>query len=145
MKNRLFNSLLTVVLTLLPAWASAQSEEDESCDEVEQMLEAGNSPAEVIAATVDSGMTVTEATVFAMVCGGESNRVVIATAGVGLAGSLPEARSVVVAVVATAGETSPEAAAVRQAYKAYEKTARQPEGYKTDYTPHGGGAVSPAS
>ena len=137
------NFLLAGFLTALPFAANAQFVgEDNRCEQIETMLVAGKSPSEVLAALVTSGMVLPEATVFAMGCGGNINRVAIATAGVELSSSLAEAQAVTAAVVVAAGTSSPEAAAAREALKLFELTAKQPVGYKSDYTPQGGGAVS---
>jgi hypothetical protein len=62
-----------------------------------------------------------------------------------LADSLLEAQSVVDGVTAAAGQNSPEAAAVREAFKTYKRTAKQPAVYQQDHIPHGGFVVSPAT
>lgn len=133
------------VLVLFSMAASAELETDPSCERTEQMLVVGSSPGDVVAAVVNDGMSLVEATVFAMVCGGQENRIDIVTAGVEMADSLAEARSVVAAVVAATGDSSPESAAARATLDTYEKTARQPDVYESDYIPHGGGGVSPST
>lgn len=133
------------VLVLFSLTASAELETDPSCERIEQMLVIGNSPGDIVATVVKDGMSLADATVFAMGCGGPENRIDIVTAGVEMAGSLAEARSVVAAVVAATGDSSPESAAARAALDTYEKTARQPDVYESDYIPHGGGGVSPST
>ena len=133
------------MLVLFSLTASAALETDPSCERIEQMLVMGSPPHDVLAAVVNDGMSLVEATVFAMVCGGQENRIDIVTAGVEMADSLAEARSVVAAVVAATGDSSPESAAARAALDTYEKTARQPDVYESDYIPHGGGGVSPST
>ena len=132
--------LLAGFLAAVPPIVGAQVvvEEDIGCDQVESMLVEGRSASAVIAALVVKGRLLPEATVYAMGCGGDANRVAIATAGVALSTTLAEAQAVTAAVVAAAGETSPAAAAAREALKIFEFTAKQPVGYKTDYMPQGG-------
>ena len=141
----LLNLCLAGVFAVLPLTAVAVVEGDESCERVERLLQAGISAKGVVAEVVDGGMTLTEATVFAMACAGQDNRIAIATAGVALAGSLSEAQAVVTGVVAAAGETSQEAAAVREAFNTYKRTAKQPAVYEREHIPHGGFVVSPAT
>lgn len=147
MKDTLMNFALASLLAALPLAASAQIPgEDRSCQQVEDMLAAGKSPAEVVTAMVNTNMALTGATVFAMECAGEADRAAIAAAGVGLATTTDEAKGVVRAVVHAAGESSAEAKAARDALKSEKKQPKPPKGYKTDYTPHGGGDdVSPST
>jgi hypothetical protein len=153
MENPMGQSVTNLLTGLAGAWmlvlfsltASAELETDPSCERIEQLLVMGSSPHDVLAAVVNDGMSLVEATVFAMVCGGQENRIDIVTAGVEMADSLAEARSVVAAVVAATGDSSAESAAARAALDTYEKTARQPDVYESDYIPHGGGGVSPST
>ena len=96
---------LAVVLALASAGASAQVEVDPAFDTVKELVD-GSSPETVINAVMNTGKTLPEATVYAMVAGGEANRVALATAGVGMAGNLAQAREVANAVMAAAGETA---------------------------------------
>lgn len=145
MKSMATNVLLAGLLTLFPLFASAQLQDELSCEEVEDMLEAGRSPAEVVNALYQRGMALTGATVFAMECVGDPHRVAIAEAGVGLASNIKEATGVARAVAYASGESSSEALAARKALQTAEQLAKQPETYKSDYTPHGGGAISPST
>jgi len=144
MQNTFSHVFLAALLLALPEALSAQTvPQGESCEKVESLLASGSSAGEVIAALVDGGRILTEATVFSMVCGGQDKRIDMVTAGVGLAASLPEAESVVTAVVAAAGEGSPEAVAARGALESYAKTAPQPPVYRGEGAPTGGSGVSP--
>jgi len=146
MKNTVFKLLLAGMLAVLPLAGHAQLDPPTSCQQVEDMLANGSTPAEVITAMVDSGMALSGATVFAMECAGAQYRSAIAEAGVGLASNLNEGRGVVRAVADTYGESSDETKAARKALKKAEKMAKQPKEYKSDYTPHGGGEdVSPST
>jgi hypothetical protein len=144
-KCTLFGLCLSGLLFIQPLAANPQPEEDESCQRVDKRLQGGDSAKEVITGVVDGGMSLTEATVFAMVCGGQGNRVAMVTAGVALAGSLAEAQSVVSGVIAAAGEGSPEAVAVHEAFNAYKRTAKQPAVYEKEHIPQGGFVISPAT
>jgi len=145
MNNMILIMGLAAALAALPFAATAAIPEDEDCDIVEQLVKDKTPPQTIIKTMVGGGMSLEEGAVFAMVCGGEVNRVPIAVAGVEAAANLVQANGVAAALVATAGETSPVATAVRNALKQYEKTAKQPPVYKTDYKPTGGGGVSPSS
>ena len=116
----------------------------ESCESVKNVLAEGGSAAEAVRVTRLMGMGLAEATVYAMVCGGEANRIDIATAGVAAAENLAQAQSVAYAVLATGGETGPLADAVRGAVNEYARLMSQPKVYQDEYTPLGRG-VSPAA
>lgn len=133
-------------LLLLPAIAHSQTltEDAAAYQAVQNMLADGSSPSGVVDAMVSRGMTLSEATVFAMVSGGEQHRVAIATAGVAAADTLAEARTVADAVVATSGQSGPVAIAVREALHRYADSMPAPSVYEDDYTPTGTG-VSPAA
>jgi hypothetical protein len=143
MQNTLLRVFLASLLALVPGIASAQEVEEASCDKVRAWLAADSSADEVVQAVVATGITLAEATVFAMVCGGEENRVAIASAGVASAGNLAQAQFVADAVMAAAGQTGAVADAVRAAVKTYAENMPQPEVYQDNYTPRGG-SVSPA-
>ena len=128
----------------MPLAANAQADETPSCEKVQAMLKGGNSVGDVVRATMGEGMTLVEATVFAMVCGGEDNRVAIATAGIEAAGNLAQAQAVANAGLATAGQTGAVASAVNRAMKEYAEHMPQPSVHEDDFTPTGGG-VSPAA
>lgn len=146
MKNALLQWYLAGWLAVMPVVASAQTvaTDKQSCDRVRYLLDVGSPAGAVVRDTVAAGMTLAEATVFAMVCGGEENRVAIATAGVELAGNLAQAQSVATAVKATAGQTGAVAVAVDKAMLEYARLMPQPNVHQDEYTPTGGG-VSPAT
>ncbi len=133
-------------LLLFPAIALSQTitEDAAAYQAVQSMLADGSSPSAVVDSMVARGMTLSEATVFAMVSGGEQHRVAIASAGVAAADTLAEARTVANAVVATSGESGPVAVAVREALNRYADSMPAPSVYEDDYTPTGAG-VSPAA
>ena len=144
MTRQLSGAIIASFVLLQALSGYGQVEDPRSCEPVLSSLAQRASPEDVVSAVVDMGMTLGEATVFAMVCGGEANRVAIATAGVGLAGNLAQAKSVANSVLATAGETGPVASAVEVALQDYVENMPQPSVYEDEYTPHGGGA-SPAT
>lgn len=145
MNNFLRNLLLVGLLAAMPLVAtSADPQAERSCEQVEDMLKSGFSPAEVVTAMVDSGMALSAGTVFAMECASAQYREAIAAAGVGLASSTAGAESVLWAVVDAFGEYSPEATAARDALKQYKKMQDQPSVYKGSTNPTGGGGVSPS-
>ena len=148
MKNTLTNLFLASLLAALPLAVSAQPEEEQlverSCEQVVNMLENGDTPAEVITAMVDSGMALTGATVFAMECAPENYREALAEAGVNLAPNIREAESVVAAVTYAYGEGSAEAKAARKADKQFKKKEKQPKKHKVDKKPGQGSGVSPS-
>jgi hypothetical protein len=136
---------LAGLLAAVPLVASsAEPEVERSCEQVDYMLGAGFTPAEVVAAEVDAGMALTGATVFAMECAPGQYRQALAAAGVGLANSIIEARSVVDAVSYAYGDNAPETDAAREANRKYERLAKQPDVYKGNIKPTGGGGVSPS-
>ena len=144
MKKVMLHVCLTSLLLAMPFAVSAQTGEKPSCELVQNLLEGGSSTGDVVRATVETGMSLAEATVFAMVCGGEENRVDIATAGIEAAGNLAQAQSVANAVLAAAGQTGAVAVAVNEAMEVYARHMPQPGVHQDDYTPTGGG-VSPAT
>jgi hypothetical protein len=145
MRTTLLTAFFAGLLALVPLSASAM----DSALEIEQVstyvtasLAAGTSPEDIIRALDDyHGMTLSEATVFAMVAAGQANHEAFATAGIRQATSLEEAREVADAVrvvddsyhVATAAD------------RAVNKFIAQPKVYKDNYTNVGGAGVSPAS
>ena len=133
---------LVVVLALASAEAPAQVEVDPAFSTVKELVN-NSSPEAVIDAVMNTGKTLPEATVYAMVAGGEANRVALATAGVGMSGNLAQAREVANAVMAAAGETGPVADAVRVALDEYARHMDQPSVYEDEYSP-GGGGISPS-
>jgi hypothetical protein len=146
MKSTVINLVVASLLGALPVLAIARADPGESCARVENLLEDGIAPVDVVTATVTSGKTLAGATVFAMECADQAYRMAIAEAGVALAGNINEARGVARAVAVAAGEGAPEALAARKALENFIKTARPPAQYKSDYTPHGGGGdVSPSN
>ena len=118
-------------------------------DAVNASLLRGSAHADIIQSLTQGphDMTLSEATVFAMVSGGDSNRIDFVTAGITAAGNLPQAQSVVNAVKAAAGNNSPEADAADAALAQYVKLMDQPLIHHDDEIPSGGGAqpVSPAT
>jgi hypothetical protein len=133
---------LSVLLTILPLSASGQ-ESSEAYNEVKSSLAAGVSHEDIIR-TLMAGhdMGLSEATVFALVSGGEANRVAFSTAGIDLATSLAQAQGVATAIKATAGETGAVAAAVDIAMDEFIRTMPQPDVYENKYSPMGSGDVS---
>lgn len=148
MKNTLTTVFLAGLLAALPLAGNAQppqeQEEERSCEQVENMLAAGDTPAEVVAAMVDTGMALTGATVFAMECAPEGRRAELAEAGVELAPNILAAESVVAAVNYAFGEGSVESNAADKAGKKYKKKAKKPKEYKPKNNPGQGGGVSPS-
>ncbi len=145
MKNTLANVIFFGLMAALPlAATSEESQAERSCEQVEKMLKSGFSPAEVVTAMVDSGMALSEATVFAMKCAPAQYRQAIAAAGVGLANSIAGAESVALAVADAYGDYAPETEAARDALQQYKRMERQPKVYKGDTKPTGGGGVSPS-
>lgn len=154
MKTQVFTLLAASCLLLLPVAGNAQdapdvpaaaAHEKRDCAELLAMLEAGESEETVVRAVVETGMSLSEATVYAMLCGGDSYRLAIAVAGVTLSSTLAQAQSVANAVIAAAGDNSDVAIAVREAVIVIAKGLPQPGVYVDEYTPTGGTDVSPAS
>jgi hypothetical protein len=147
MNNTLTNLFLAGLLAALPPAVNAQPEQEQverSCEQVVDMLDAGDTAAEVVTAMVDSGMALAGAAVFAMECAPEQYREALAEAGVGLAASIREAESVVAAVTFAYGEGSAEAKAARQADQQFKKKEKQPRKHKVDHKPGQGSGVSPS-
>jgi hypothetical protein len=145
MKYTLLRLTLLSLLFSIPFGANATMDEVAAYSAVQTMLVDGSTPAEIIAALKDDGRTLSEATVFAMVSGGEGNRVAFADAGVASATSLMEAQGVVDAVLATAGQTGPVADALQVAFAEYSASIEPPPTYTGGNIATGGGAVSPSS
>ena len=144
MKRTMLNVFLVSLLALMPLAASAL-ENEAAYNDVVSSLEGGTTPGDIIRALIkDYDMTLAEATVFAMVSGGQANRVAFATAGIESAGNLAQAQSVAYAVKATAGDTGAVATAVDQAMAKYAELMPQPNVYEDEYSPTGG-AISPAA
>jgi hypothetical protein len=145
MKHTLLRLTLLSLLISIPFGANATMDEAAAYSTVQTMLAASSTPADIIAALKDDGRALSEATVFAMVSGGEDNRVAFATAGVASATSLMEAQTVVDAVLATAGQTGPVAEALQVAFTEYSSNIQPPSTYTGGNIATGGGAVSPSS
>lgn len=150
MRNFVYKLFIATFVAIVSLSAAAQEnaaaqQNRAAYDAVNSALEQGAAPATIIAALTEYpfNMDLSEATVFAMVAGGDENRLDFVSAGVKSAGNLPQAQSVVNAVRAAAGQTSAEANAATEALSEYMKTMPQPKVYQDDYTPTGGGA-SPA-
>jgi hypothetical protein len=144
-KTTVLNVFFAAILALVPLAASAL-ENQAAYNDVNTSLTAGTAPADIIRALIgDYDMTLAEATVFAMVSGGEGNRSAFATAGVESAGNYPQAQSVVVAVKATAGQTGVVADAADAAMDEYTKLMPQPYIHHDDDIPTGGGTRPPVS
>lgn len=126
-----------------PAVAAVE-QQPPSCVDLLEMLHAGAAAEAVVRAVVATGMSLAEATVHAMGCGGDSYRNAIAVAGVKLASTLAQAQSVANAVIAAAGENSELAAAVRKAVDLVAEGLPQPSVYVDEYMPTGT-EISPAS
>ena len=148
MNNTLANLLLVGLLAAIPMTGVAQTGQqevgDRSCEQVDEMLAAGDMPAEVIAAMVDAGMTLAGATVFSMTCAPAERREALAEAGVGLAPNISVAESVVAAVAYTYSEGSPEALAASKAFDKLRKTFKQPQEYRPKNSPGQSNGVSPS-
>ncbi len=147
MKISLLPLFLAGLMAYLPLSATALMDKREARDTVVNMLGESQSAAAVIAALVADGRGLIDATIFALVSGGEENREAIARAGIASAGSLAEAQSVANALIATAGATGPLADVVAQEMKAYRETLTPPSTYQGSGIATGGGgqAVSPSS
>jgi hypothetical protein len=144
MRCAILNVFLASLLALMPLAASAL-ENEAAYNDVVTSLEGGTTAGDIIRALVkDYDMTLAEATVFAMVAGGQANRVAFATAGIESAGNLAQAQSVANAVKAAAGDTGAVATAVDQAIAKYAELMPQPNVYEDEYSPTGG-AISPAA
>jgi hypothetical protein len=145
MKNSLLTLCLSVFLVGIPFAAGAQEAEQASCDTVKNVLSSGGSAGDAVRATMETGMSLAEATVYAMVCVGDQTPEAIATAGIEAAGNLAQAQSVANAVLASAGQTGAVADAVRAAMQEYVRHMPQPAVYQDKYSPTGGDStVSPA-
>ena len=148
MKSIIQRTIIATVLALLPFALNAE-ENKAAYDAVNASLLRGSAHADIIQALTQGphDMTLSEATVFAMVSGGDSNRIDFVTAGITAAGNLPQAQSVANAVKAAAGTNSPEADAADAALAQYVKLMDQPLIHHDDEIPSGGGAqpVSPAT
>ena len=145
MKQTVLRLAMLGLLITLPFSANAVMDEVAAYSTVQTMQANGSSAAETISVLKEDGRTLAEATVFAMVSGGEDMRVAYATAGVESATSLMEAQAVVDAVLAAAGETGPVADALQVAMNTYSKSIPPPSTYKGGNIATGGGAVSPST
>jgi hypothetical protein len=139
---------LFVVLALACPLATAEGDAP-SCDTIREMLAAGSSADDVIAATMALDLSRAAATVFAVGCVGEDNPEAVAAVGVTTADNLAEAQSVADAVKASAGDNAVVINAVNFALRDYIQHMPQPEVYQDQYTPAGrgrsdSGPVSPA-
>jgi len=128
-------------LFCLPGAAGAQQP---SCEQLKAILDDIAPASQAVLLTMDTGLTLAEAAVYTLVCGGENHRVEVATDSIMMSGNLAQAQSVASALVRTAGETGAVAIAVDQALRDFARTVQQPDVHQDAYTPHGGG-VSPAS
>jgi len=124
--------------------ASQEAVRDETCQQLEQRLDAGQAPSVVITTLTESGMSRADATVFAMLCIGKEYQATIAAAGVHGAADLVEVRAVAEAVFAAAGASSLAVEAARTELGRKERLARQPSVYQGEYE-LGGGGVSPST
>ncbi len=142
MKKPLCTLWLTAVLSLLPFVVNAQ-EGTAAYDEVNIALATSTSHSEIISLLMSTYfMTLSEATIFAMVSGDEANRVSFASAGVSLASNLAQAQGVTTAVKAAVGETGAVASAADRALEEFIATMAQPDVYEDKFSPTGGGDVS---
>lgn len=146
MQKLMMTLWLATAMAFIPLAASAQSVEEGAYVEVVEALAKNTSHADIIKDLIDKhGMTLSAATVFAMVSGGQENRVAFAEAGVGLATNLAQAQGVATAVKATAGDTGAVATAVDVAVDDFAAAMSQPSVYEQEYSPTGGGQdVSPS-
>ena len=144
MKQTILRLGVLSLLLALPLGANAMMNEGDAYATVQSMLGSASLPVSIISTLKDDGRTRPEATVFAMVSGGEDNRVAFAIAGVESSTSLMEAQLVTQAVLAAAGETGPVADAVREAMHAYSKTLRPPTTFDGGRIANGSG-VSPSN
>lgn len=151
MKTQVFKLLVASCLLLLSVAGNTQDapavpvNEERDCAQLLAMLEGGASAEDVVRATVATGLSLANATVYAMECGGESHRLAIVVAGIKLASTLAQAQVVADAVMATAGGDARVANAVRDAMIEVTESMPQPGVYVDEYTPTGGADVSPAS
>ena len=131
MKKPLCTLWLTAVLSLLPFVVNAQ-EGTAAYDEVNIALATSTSHSEIISLLMSTYfMTLSEATIFAMVSGDEANRVSFASAGVSLASNLAQVQGVTTAVKAA-----------DRALEEFIATMAQPDVYEDKFSPTGGGDVS---
>jgi hypothetical protein len=146
MKKSLIVLCLSSLFACIPVLVVAQVEASSPCENVRGMLGDGRSAGDVIRTIMETGMSLADATVYAMNCVGEENPQAIATAGIEEADNLAQAHVVAEAVLAVTGQTGPVADAVQVALQEYARHMPQPDVYRDEYTPTGGtGAVSPAS
>jgi len=154
MKNTLLNLFLASLLAVFPWAASAEDngasgyslEHKAAYDAVNSELGKSTAPADIIRMLTKEpyDMSLSEATVFAMVSGGQANRVAFATAGIESASNLAQAQAVANAVKATVDVPGAVATAVDEAMVKYAELMAQPDVYKDVYSPKGAG-VSPAA
>lgn len=143
MKTAMLNILLGSLLALMPVAVSAQDKA--VYYDVTSTLEGGVAPGEIINTLMDDyGVTLVEATLFAMMNGGEANREDFAVAGIEAADNLAQAQVVADAVKAEFGFSGILATVVDGALLQYAKMMPQPKVYESDYW-SSGGPVSPAS
>lgn len=138
MKTVLIRFCLAALL-VLPFGANAMMNETETRAVVTSMLAETRSAGDIISALMADGRDLVAATVFALVAGGQENRVAFAEAGIAAATSVAEAQSVVNALIATAGTNSPVAEAAALALTEYQNTMAPPGGYQGGGVATGGG------
>ena len=147
MQNLIKIISLTITMALFAVTASAQEGTTPAPEEltgsanyqVVQAMLAEDATMEQIIATLEEKMSRSEATVFCLVAAGQENRQACIEAGIDGAASYAEARAVAMAVLATVGANSPEAALVQKRLTEFTKTMDQPTTYSDDYSPYGGG------
>lgn len=147
MQKALITLWLATVMAFTSLFAAAVDEQDPAFQAVKSSVANGDSAESVVRMLTQDphGKSLSEATVYAMVAGGQDNRSDMIKAGIGLATTLPQAQQVAFAVEAAAGSTSSDTATAKQALGDFAKALPAPEVYQQNYSPTGGGTdVSPS-
>ena len=145
MKTIFLPLCVALALASVTSNAIAVMDETEARDTVVSMLDQSQPATEIIAALMADGRDLIDATIFALVSGGENNRTAFAEAGIASATSLAQAQSVSYALIATAGATGPVADTVETAMKTYSNRLTPPSTYQGSGIATGGGSVSPSN
>ena len=148
MHKALITLWLATIMAFTSLLASAEvDQQDPAFEAVKTAVANGDSAESIIRMLIAEpyGKTLAEATVYAMVAGGQENRTAMIEAGIGLATTLPQAQQVAYAVEAAAGSASADAGTARDAVAEYAQNMPPPEVYQQNYSPTGGGTdVSPS-
>ncbi len=149
MHKALMTLWLVAVMAVTSLVANAQQvdEQDPAFQAVKTAVANGDSAESIIRMLVAEphSKTLAEATVYAMVAGGQENRTAMIEAGIGLASTLPQAQQVAYAVEAAAGTGSADAGTAKDALADFARALPPPDVYQQNYSPTGGGSdVSPS-